>query len=119
MKKWLFIVASLFLISIYACGDDSNEEEEMMKETDECDGTTFTYTNDVKSIVDSNCALSGCHDGSSAQPNFTDYNGFKTFASSASARVNSRSMPPPSSGGSLSDEQIATIVCWAANGAPE
>jgi hypothetical protein len=120
MKKWLFLFASLFLVSLYACSDDSNEEEEeMMEEEDECEGTTFTYTNDVKSIVDSNCTLSGCHDGSTGLPDFRTFDGIKASATNAASRVNSMNMPPASSGKTLTAAQISTIVCWAANGAPE
>ena len=108
------------MVSFYACSDDmQDEEEEMMEEEDNCDGTSFTYTADVKSIVDSNCTLSGCHDGGSSQPDFRSYAGIMPFASSASLRTSSRNMPPASSGRSLTEDQIRIIQCWAENGAPE
>ncbi len=119
MKKWLFFLSCLFLVSFYACSDDMDEEEEMMEEENECEGTSFTYTAHVKSIVDSNCALSGCHDGGSAPPNFTTYDGIKAFATGAASRTGAGNMPPVASGRTLTDAQIMIIKCWAENGAPE
>ncbi|NNF37009.1 MAG: hypothetical protein HKN68_23095 [Saprospiraceae bacterium] len=120
MKKFYFLLALFLLVGVYACGDDMNEEEEeMMEEEDACEGTSFTYTANVKSIVDSSCALSGCHDGGSTPPNFTTYDGIKAFATGAASRTAARNMPPAASGISLSDAEIKTIMCWAENGAPE
>jgi hypothetical protein len=119
MKKFLLLLTCLFIISLYACSDDMKEEEEEMMEEDVCDGTSFTYTNAIKSIVDANCALSGCHNGSTNLPDFTSYAGIQASASDAAARTRSGSMPPVSSGRELSDEQINTIMCWVEAGAPE
>lgn len=120
MKKIFLLLACLFMISLYACSDDmKEEEEEEMMEEDICDGTSFTYTNAIKSIVDANCALSGCHNGSTSLPDFTSYAGIKANASGAASRTRAGSMPPASSGRELSDEQINTIKCWVEAGAPE
>lgn len=118
MKKFLFYFACLFLVSVYSCGeDDLDEEPEPME--DECEGTNFTYTNSIKAIVDNNCALSGCHVAGGDLPDYTTYAGIFSRASGAASRTQAGSMPPASSGKSLTADQIMMIKCWVAAGAPE
>ena len=95
---------------------DEEEEEEMM---DDCEGTDFTYTNSIKAIVDNNCALSGCHVAGGDLPDYTTYAGIFSRASGAASRTQAGSMPPASSGKSLTADQIMMIKCWVAAGAPE
>lgn len=117
MKKFLFLLICLFSVAMYSCGDNEIEEEEEME--DNCEGTSFTYTNAVKAIVDSNCALSGCHVAGGDLPDYTSYDLISSAANSVASRTRTRSMPPARSGRSLTDEQIKTIKCWVEDGAPE
>lgn len=71
---------------------------------------------DVRSIITTNCAISGCHDGSRS-PNLTSDNGIQNSAERIKARTTARSMPPSSSGRSLTAEQIELIACWVDDGA--
>ena len=119
MKKYLLFIACLFLVSFYACSDDMDDMPGGMMEEDECDGTSYTYTNAIKSIVDSNCALSGCHDGSNERPDFTTYDGISANAGGAASRTAAGVMPPAASGISLTEDQILMIKCWAESGAPQ
>ncbi|MFT6214218.1 MAG: hypothetical protein ACJAS3_000610 [Roseivirga sp.] len=70
----------------------------------------------IKSIIEINCAISGCHSGSQS-PNFTIDANIKGSANRIQARSSARSMPPSSSGLSLSQTQIDQIACWVADGA--
>jgi hypothetical protein len=73
----------------------------------------------VKNIIATKCAISGCHNGSRS-PNLSSYSGIKGSAARISAEINSKSMPPGgSSGGSLTQSQIDVITCWINDGAPE
>lgn len=122
MKKFILILfASAF---IYACGSDStdpipgggNEEE-----NDECEGTSYTYSNDVAAIVNSSCALAGCHVNGNTQglPDFTMYQNLFDRRSTVSSRVNAGTMPPSTSGITLTDAQKLIITCWVKAGAPQ
>jgi hypothetical protein len=76
------------------------------------------FAADIKTIITSKCAISGCHNGSRS-PNLTTYTGIKNNASAVLSRVTSKAMPPSnSSGGSLTQQQINLITCWVNDGAP-
>jgi hypothetical protein len=70
----------------------------------------------IKSIVQTNCAISGCHDGSRS-PNLTIDGNIGGSANRIQARTGARTMPPSSSGLSLSQAQIDQIACWVSDGA--
>jgi hypothetical protein len=81
----------------------------------------YTFSDDVRPIIETKCAISGCHNGDLGQ----DYNwlNFETFHRRAESglvkfRVTHRIMPPSSSAaGPLSQEQINAIACWSDQGA--
>jgi hypothetical protein len=78
-----------------------------------------TFQANVKNIIATKCAISGCHNGSRS-PNLSSYTGIKGSASRISSQINSNSMPPGgSSGGSLTQSQIDVITCWIDDGAQE
>ena len=76
-----------------------------------------SFQDQVSSIISSNCAISGCHNGSNGTSrNFTIFNNVQSKADGIKARTQSGSMPPPASG-SLTQEQIRLIACWVDDGA--
>lgn len=81
-----------------------------------CDGVTPTYDADAASVVNSNCALSGCHVAGFSNGDFTTYDGLKADAKEIQDQVVSKKMPPS---GSLSKSEIQIISCWVDNGSPE
>ncbi len=121
MKNYYFLFLCAFIFTIFGCSDDmdiENEQEQEMMD-DNCEGTSYTYDADIKSIIDSNCATSGCHNGSASIPDFTTYDGVFGSRNSVKSRTSARTMPPASSGKSLTDAQIQMIACWVDSGAPE
>ncbi|MEL7162435.1 MAG: hypothetical protein AAFN92_16875 [Bacteroidota bacterium] len=72
----------------------------------------------VETIVANSCAVSGCHAGN-VSPDFRNPQTILDRAERIRSRTGNRSMPPSSSGRSLSDTQIDAIACWVADGAPE
>lgn len=72
--------------------------------------------NEIRTLVQTNCAVSGCHDGT-ISPDFRNDNNIVGRAGRIRARTSARTMPPASSGRSLSNEEIASIVCWVEDGA--
>lgn len=81
----------------------------------------YSFAEDIQPIVESKCAISGCHNGDIGQNlNWTDFEMFHQRAVSGEVkrRVINRVMPPPGShGGALTEEQINAITCWTDQGA--
>ncbi len=114
MKKRTFfslIVLSVFILACKKSGTTTNSSY-----TPSCTGTTPTYTGTVASLIQSNCATSGCHaSGSHEGPGaLTNYTEIKNASAAIRASVVSGSMPQKSS---LSTDQKNSIVCWIDAGA--
>jgi|SRR4051812_32191975 len=85
------------------------------------DFRTVSFATDVQPIIGANCAIPSCHNGDNgADINWTDPVKFQNHSSEARRRV----MLPKTSAdhmprvGTISDDQIKLIVCWAEQGAP-
>ncbi len=77
-----------------------------------------SWSSDIKPIIDTNCAISGCHNGDdSSIPNWTMFTNVQNQAEDIKMKTGDRSMPEPSSGLTLTDEQIELIACWVDDGA--
>lgn len=128
MLKKISLLTLLFagLLIYSSCGDDDE---------DTCETFTATYNGDVKAIIDSSCAYSGCHSGGSTANSFIPIgsNDFTTFASlkpgldsgvfNARALV-ARNMPPSANVPAgfpteLTPEQLEILTCWHNAGYPE
>jgi mono/diheme cytochrome c family protein len=106
MKKALFSVG-LITISIWSC----------KKATVECDGSTPTYTSEVKTILDANCA--SCHGAGSTKGDYSTYQKLKVVVDNGKFErevIINQSMPR---GGKMEMSQLSKLKCWLENGAPE
>src|SRR5688572_16441518 len=111
MKIKLLACAFFFcVIVIQSCVDHALPETEV----DPC-SAEFSYDAEVKPIINTSCAISGCHHGSlGADSNWTVFTTFQ----GKSANVKDRITRPPGTPihmpavGSLTSDQIQTIVCW-------
>lgn len=81
--------------------------------------SNVSFSNTISNIISTNCAVSGCHNGNSALPNFTDKEVIFARAQGIKNRTSAKTMPPPSSGRSLSEEEIEQIACWVNDGASD
>jgi len=79
--------------------------------------STIGYDN-VESIITQSCALSGCHAGN-VSPDFRVKDNIIAQSNRILSRTSARTMPPNSSGITLSEAEIDAISCWVADGAPE
>ena len=66
MKQILFLFTAILLIS-------SCKKAEV-----NCEDTNYTYDTDVKTIIDNNCNVAGCHNGSGSIGDYGSYAGIKT-----------------------------------------
>lgn len=78
-----------------------------------------SLASDIVPLMQSNCAVSGCHVSGAQNPNFSDKANILQNASQILSRTSNRSMPPSSSGKSLTDAQIELIRCWVDAGAKD
>lgn len=119
MKKILLGSFLIGIALIYSCKKSSTAT------TYDCTGITPTYTNNVKAIMDANCATSGCHSAGSkaAGKDFSSFNATSSNASSNSFMGSMQhlsgysSMPKGAS--KLSDADLQTLYCWIQNGKPQ
>ncbi|MBO9635654.1 MAG: hypothetical protein J7578_21300 [Chitinophagaceae bacterium] len=117
--KPVSIIAGLILLLSVSC---SSKKEDPINNGGgtggaSCDGVNAKFATDVQPIIQANCQTSGCHDASSTNgPGpLTSYDKIKNASSNIRQAVVSRVMPK---GGSLTADQIKTIVCWIDSGSP-
>ena len=128
MKKIMSLVL-FFGLLIFACTSDKLEEP--IPPTF-CEANVVTYDNQVKPIIDRNCAIAGCHvQGTIAPGQFDTYDGLRPFLSDAEFRTfvidlrddPNLGMPPnwPTNPGpmDLTEEEFEIISCWVAQEYPE
>ena len=70
----------------------------------------------IKNIINTNCAVSGCHNGS-RPPNLTNNSTIQSQADRIRSRTANGSMPPQSSGFQLTQAEVEQIGCWVDGGA--
>lgn len=106
MKKYILYI---FLLStVIACKEVSPL----------CEDTAFAYSDDIKTIIDANCNVMGCHSQGSENGDFTTYAGLEpTFDKEFKNRVFTRKDMPK--GAILNFTDLATLQCWMENGFEE
>jgi len=70
----------------------------------------------IQTIIQTNCVSSSCH-GGNVNPDFRDAGNISGNSSRIKSRTSAKTMPPSSSGKSLSNQEIALIACWVDSGA--
>lgn len=86
-----------------------------------CNNTNYTYSADVKSIIDNNCAKS-CHSAGNHAGgiNLSDHENVKTEAQKArfmmSLKHEGTYAPMPKKSPKLSDSTLNILSCWIENG---
>ncbi len=91
----------------------------------DCTGLTPTYTASVKLILDTSCAVVGCHDAITSQNgiNLSTYASAKAISSEnrflGAIQHKSGFEPMPFGGAKLPEATIEILTCWVQNGSPE
>ncbi len=80
-----------------------------------------TYTSDINAIVNTKCAISGCHNGNSGVVGFTSYTPLKERADNGRIKsyVFELKIMPPASAAQLTEDEKKLLQCWLDNDAPE
>jgi uncharacterized membrane protein len=85
--------------------------------SDDCN-EIVSYASHVSPIIQTKCAISGCHNGSSALPDWTNFSQLQARAGDVREVVIQKRMPPSNSpAGPLTEDQITAISCWVNQGA--
>ena len=110
----MFTLALLMLLG-NACTYDN--EEDLFGENN-C-SSDISFTQKVQPIIAARCSLPGCHVSGAQPPNFSQTSTIINRAASIRNRTKNRTMPPPTSGITLTETEIQTIDCWVQQGANE
>jgi len=73
----------------------------------------ISYSASIDSIIETNCAITSCHNGSQF-PDFRNFNNIQANASQIKTLTGNRTMPEE---GSLTQTEIDMIACWVDDGA--
>lgn len=120
MNKLIGFSAFLFLTGFISC-----EKADTNSVNYDCTSQTPTYANNVKAIIDSKCAFSGCHNAGTAAAgiNLSDYANVSSQAEQdrfiGSIEHLSGYSNMPRNGSQLSTAERQTIYCWIQTGKPQ
>lgn len=124
--RFSFFLLAVGLLTVGSCVNDALPEPVV----EGCDAESFTYTDDVRLIIEETCAYAACHLGN-APGFYDDYDGLLSALNSGSFRdrVITRAadpnagMPPDYApvdrARDLTEEQLNIIECWLEQGFPE
>ena len=90
----------------------------------QCD-EEFSYDDQIETIINRNCAYSGCHNGTGGVPgNFSFYDGLASRITTNQFETRvllQQDMPPADASGptSLTDTEMADLACWINQGFPK
>jgi len=114
--KLLSCAVCLGSIAFQSC--EYNELPEPVPITAECPDV-ISFQNDIKPIIDTSCAFTGCHNGDNGpDKNWTVFTNFQNKRANVKDRI---TRPAGTAGhmpaaGSITQDQIQTIVCWVDQG---
>jgi hypothetical protein len=119
MKKLmrLSLIGATVILLAQACYYDN--EEELYPGDSDCNTAGLTYQNAIKALVDTRCAVSGCHVSGTGRVVLTTYQGVKAIVDDgrlAQRAIVDKTMPPT---GPLPSCSIRQLEQWIADGAPE
>jgi hypothetical protein len=111
-------VFSAIVLLLFSCTNAKGPIPEAAA-TNDCD-TANLYSGNIELIINTNCAISGCHDASSGM-DMSNYNGVKLYADNGflKDRVLVKKNMPTSPVDPLTASQLNKINCWLEHGAPK
>ena len=120
MKMANYMLSGLLLLLSFAfLACNSENEEDILPGEELCQDNTATLSGAVSTIIETNCAVSGCHVSGTGRVNFTVSENIIQNATQIRNFTQAGIMPPPESGGSLTAQEKMDIRCWVENGAQD
>ncbi len=111
MKKSMFF---LWVLTLCSCAYDNAED---LYGEGECPPDGVSFTQKILPIIQSNCAVSGCHVNGQQSPTLESYTQIANYANKIKEWTSDGIMPPSTSGKSLTSDEINSIACWVDAGA--
>ena len=128
MKKLVLALAFVFVaISMNFCTYQKEEIEAIVENEDTtvvafCDTANLTYNGEIKTIIDKDCASSGCHEAGSPFKDYTTYSGIKAVITSGAFKnrvIDKNPSIMPVGGFPVGSDDEAKLLCWVEKGALE
>jgi hypothetical protein len=117
MKK--IIISTILLSTVFLTGCYYDKEEQLYPNSvnnTNCDAL-LTYNSGIKTIIDANCASSGCHKAGGTSPDLSTYALVKANTTKITLRaITQKNMPAPSG---MSSCNITKLDNWIKAGALE
>lgn len=114
MNKVLLLGVLVFIVS--SCYYD-NGEDLYPTDPNDCKTDSLTYNDDIKVLINNNCAVSGCHVAGAQTPSLTTYSEVNANLNGIQQRAIVQGDMPPA--GPLSSCDKKRLEQWIADGAPE
>lgn len=131
MKNYLILLTTITLITAFHSCKKKEEDHHSggTQNSDyinaqDCNGSTPTYNSDVAPIMDTKCAIAGCHNAATSSHglNLEGYNAakgnFNLHNLLCAINHGNGCDPMPKDQPKLSDAEIKAITCWAKNNFP-
>jgi len=118
MTKKISTILFLSVLIPFSCSKDEQT-------TADCTGVAPTYTSDIGAIMNTSCAISGCHSANFPADGLDLSNYSKVKSASLNGEVLqsikhlSGAEAMPKDAAKLSSDKILKVECWIKNGAPE
>ncbi|MFA9213206.1 MAG: hypothetical protein ACEQSR_05090 [Candidatus Methylacidiphilales bacterium] len=117
MKKILLATILLSFVVLSGCYYDKEEELYPNSGSGNCDTTNLTYNSSIKTLINNNCATSGCHVAGGISPDLSNYTLLKASINSVKNRaIDIKNMPRPAG---MSACNITKLDNWIKAGTPE
>lgn len=122
MRSLIAFIALFAIIAFVSCKKNKdNPDYAAIANCSSIADSSNRYTNSIKTLLDTRCATSGCHNASSAGGiNVSDYagakNAFQNHNALCSVHHGNGCSPMPGMGAKLSDTELNKLDCWVQNG---
>ncbi|GAB3663053.1 hypothetical protein GCM10028791_38390 [Echinicola sediminis] len=116
------VVLGLLIGGMLACSSENEEDINPGNGNggnDRCEDNMATLSGEVSTIIENNCAISGCHVAGTGRLNLTVKANIIQNATQIRSYTESGFMPAASSGLTLTQRQKNDIFCWVADGAKD
>lgn len=116
----IILASCILLFTLHACVDHNLQAPFTVN----CSGVEdISYSNDVVDVINANCAVPGCHDGSPGLPDWTELSNLQngTHQKEIKRRITLDLADPDKMPrvGSITQEERELIYCWIEQGAKD
>jgi hypothetical protein len=115
--KRLFVVV-LVVFTTTGCVHKPFAAPAAVVATNDCNGCSPTFLNDIQPILKGSCAKAGCHDGAAMPQDFSVYADIQHYLEDSAVYYSviiNRNMPED---GPLDSSQFKMMRCWLKSGYP-